>query len=130
MPFAEFARCAGYALPQPPRIPFDDFFTDDGRAACQDALVHRGTLVDAFEADLIAGGFPQAVADFRRLGQVSNGFARDLWDVAQADLRARGMSRPEQGLRLLERLSASLTGPVVLRSLAAELGVSHPAVGD
>ena len=40
-----------------------------------------------------------------------------------------GMSQPEQGLRLLERLSASLTGPVVLRSLAAELGVSHPAVG-
>ncbi|MBI4321617.1 MAG: ATP-binding protein [Chloroflexi bacterium] len=130
MSFAEFTRCAGYALPELPRITFNDFYTDDGRTVCQDGLVHLGTLVDAFEAYLFVGGFPQAVADFRRLGQVSDGFARDLWDVAQADLRAMGLSQPEQGLRLLERLSASLTGPVVLRSLAAELGVSHPAAGD
>ena len=123
-------RGAGFALPEPPRISFDDFYTDDGRTACQDALVYIGTLVDAFETYLLVGGFPQAIADFRRLGQVSDGFARDLWDVAQGDLRAKGMTQPEQGLRLLERLSASLTGPVVLRSLAAELGVSHPAVGD
>ena len=130
MSFAEFGRCAGYTLPEPPRIPFNTFYTDDGRAACHEALVHIGTLVDAFEAYLLVGGFPQAVADFRRVGQVSDGFARDLWDVAQADLRAMGMSQPEQGLRLLERLSASLTAPVVLRSLALELDVAHPTVGD
>lgn len=130
MSFQEFTRCAGYALPEPPRISFDDFYTDDGRTACQDALVYIGTLVDAFETYLLVGGFPQAVADFRRLGQVSDGFARDLWDVAQADLRTMGMTQPEQGLRLLDRLSVSLTGPVVLRSLASELGVTHPAVGD
>lgn len=39
MSFAEFARCAGYALPEPPRISFDAFYTEDGRTACQDALV-------------------------------------------------------------------------------------------
>lgn len=130
MPFAEFVRCAGYGLPGPPRVRFDAFYTDDGRAACQDALVHVGILVDAFENYLLVGGFPQAVTDFRRTGQVSDGFARDLWDVAQSDLLAMGMSQPEQGLRLLERLSARLTAPVVLRSLAEELGASHPAVSD
>ncbi len=130
MSFAEFVRCAGYALPQPPRVAFDAFYTEEGRAACQEAVVHVGTLLDAFEAYLLAGGFPQAVADFRRMGQVSDGFARDLWDVAQADLRAMGMRQSEQGIRMLERLAASLTGPIVLRSLGDELGVSHSAVGD
>lgn len=129
MAFATFARCAGYALPEPPRLAFEAFYSADGRAACQEALVHLGTLTDAFETYLLVGGFPQAVADLRRIGQVSDGFARDLWDVAQADLRAGGLSQPQQGLRLLERLSAGLTGPVALRSLADDLGASHPAVG-
>jgi predicted AAA+ superfamily ATPase len=107
-------------------VPFDAFYTEDGRAACQAALVHIGTLVDAFETYLLVGGFPQAVTEFRLTAQVSDGFARDLWDVAQADLRAMGVSRPEQGLRLLERISASLTGPLVVRDLAADLDISHP----
>lgn len=127
--FPGFTRCAGYSLPDPPRLPFEAFYQDDGRAACQDALVYSGTLVDAFETYLLVGGFPQAVADFRRSAQVSDGFVRDLWDVAVADLRRIGLSRPEQGLRLLERISASLTGPVVLRALGEELDVSHPTVG-
>lgn len=128
MSFPEFAPCAGFSLPRPPRIPFATFFAEDGRRACQDALVHFGALADAFEAYLLVGGFPQAVSDFRRSGHVSDGFARDLWDVVQADLRPVGFSQSQQGLRLLERLAASLTGPVVLRSLAADLDVSHPTV--
>lgn len=128
--FPEFVRCAGYPLPQPPRLPLDAFYTEKGLAACQDALVHVGALIDAFEAYLLVGGFPQAVADFRRQAEVSNGFARDLWDVLQSDLRAMGVSRPEHGLRLLERISASLTGPVVLRKLATEFDVSHHTVGS
>ncbi len=127
--FPEFARCAGYSLPVPPRVPFDAFYAEDGRAACQEALVHIGTLVDAFEAYLVVGGFPQAVADFRRTAQVSDGLARDLWDVTVSDLLALGVGRPEQALRLLERVAASLTGPLVVRSLAEDLDVAHPTAG-
>lgn len=127
--FPEFVRCAGYTVPSPPRIPFAAFYEAEGRAACQDALVSIGTLADAFETYLLIGGFPQAVADYRRTAQVSDGFVRDLWDVMLADLRLMGMSRPEEGVRLLERIAASLTGPVVLRSLADDLGVAHPTVG-
>lgn len=130
MSFADFSRCAGYSLPSPPRIPFDAFYTEGGRAACQEALVHMGILGDAFEAYLLVGGFPQAVSDFRQAGQVSDGFARDLWDLIQSDLLAMGMSQPEQGLRLLERLAASLTAPLVLRSLGQVLGVTHTTAGN
>lgn len=88
--------------------------------------MYAGTLADAFETYLLVGGFPQAVADFRRTAQVSDGFARDLWDVMQSDLRMMGVSRPEQGLRLLERIAVGLTAPLVVRSLAADLDISHP----
>jgi len=128
--FAEFVRCAGYSAPTPPRLAFDLFYEPEGRSACQDALVYAGTLYDAFETYLLIGGFPQAVADFRRSAHVSDGFARDLWDVTQSDLQLMGVSRPEQGLRLLERISSSLTGPVVLRTIAADLDVTHPTVGS
>lgn len=129
MAFPDFLRCAGYGVPEPPRVPFDAFYGPDGQAALQAALVHVGVLVDAFETFLLTGGFPQAVADFRRSGQVSDGFGRDLWDVLQSDRRAAGMSQPEQGLRILEFLSTGLGGPVVLRSLAEELSVAHPTAG-
>ncbi|HEY8744692.1 MAG TPA: AAA family ATPase, partial [Chloroflexota bacterium] len=109
MAFPEFVRCAGFALSVPPSLQFLAFFTEEGRHVCQEALVHVGTLVEAFEAFLLVGGFPQAVADFRQSAQVSDGFARDLWDVLQADLRTLGMTRPEHGLRLLERVATSLT---------------------
>lgn len=128
--FPEFVRCAGYSLPAPAPLPFTAFYTPAGRDACQEALVHSGVLADAFETYLLVGGFPQAVADFRLTAQVSDGFARDLWDVVQSDLRAAGMSRPEQGLRFLERIMASLTGPVVLRSLADDVDVTHPTAGN
>jgi uncharacterized protein len=127
--FSEFVRCAGYSLPVSPRISFESFYTEDGRVACQDALVHIGILVDAFETFLLVGGFPQAVADFRRSAQVSDGFTRDLCDVTQSDLHRMGVSRPEQGLRLLERIAASLTGPVVLSALAEDLDVTHQTIG-
>lgn len=127
--FPQFVRCAGFALPAPTSLPFPAFFTEEGRQVCQEALVHLATLVEAFEAFLLVGGFPQAVADFRQSAQVSDGFARDLWDVLQADLRTLGMTRPEHGLRLLERVATSLTGPLVLRALGEELAVSHTTAG-
>jgi hypothetical protein len=129
MAFPEFVRCAGFDLPVPQSLPLDAFYSAEGWRACQEALIHVDTLVEAFEAFLLVGGFPQAVSDFRLTAQVSDGFARDLWDVIQADLRILGMSRPEQGLRLLERVATSLTGQLVLRSLGEELDVSHTTAG-
>lgn len=129
MAFPTFARCAGVAVPEPPALPLAALYTAEGRAVCQEALVHLGALVDAFDTYLLVGGFPQAVADFRRTAQVSDGFARDLWEVIQSDLLALGVSRPEQGLRLLDRITASLTGQVALRGLAEDLGVTHPTAG-
>jgi predicted AAA+ superfamily ATPase len=107
-----------------------DLYTAVGQKARDDALVYLNTFVGAFEAYLTIGGFPQAVAGFRLTGSVPDGFARDLWDVVQSDLRAAGMTRPEQALRLLERVNASLTSRIGFRDVGQSLGVAHSTVGD
>ena len=130
MSFPEFVRCAGYGLTTPPALPLEAFYTAEGRAFCQEALFSLGTLVDAFEHYLLVGGYPQAVADFRRTAQVSDGFARDLWDVLQSDLRTLGVSRPELALRLLERIVVGISSPLSMRSIAESLDVAAATVSS
>jgi uncharacterized protein len=129
MSFPEFVRCAGYSSTVPTGLPLADFYTADGRAACQEALFELATLADAFEFYLLVGGYPQAVADFRRTAQVSDGLARDLWDILRSDLHALGMSRPELALRLLERIVVGITSPLSIRSVAEALDVAPVTAG-
>jgi predicted AAA+ superfamily ATPase len=129
MSFPEFVRCTAVPVPASPRLAFDQFYTPEGRAACQQALLYAAPLIDAYERYLDVGGFPQAVAGFRRTGSVPTSFVRDLWDVVRADLHALGVSRPEEGLGLLAGIVQRLTGTVTLRGLADELGISHPTAG-
>lgn len=125
MSFPEFVTCAGYGLPTPPRLSLDAFYRKEGREACHDALAHVGTLIDAFEAYLLVGGFPQAVSEFRRTATVPAWFFRDLWDVVVSDLRRQGVSRPEQCLGLLEQLSASVSSPISIQTIATNLAVDR-----
>jgi predicted AAA+ superfamily ATPase len=125
MPFPEFVRCAGYALPEPPRLSLTDFYTDAGRDACRQALVHLPILVPAYEQYLTTGGFPQAVAGVRTTGTVPAGFIRDMRDVVQSDLRRAGVTRPETCLVLLERLAHAMCAPVSFQTLATDLRVDQ-----
>lgn len=129
MSFPEFVRCAGYSPAVPPKLPFHAFYTEDGRDACNDALVHIGTLVDAFDVYLQIGGFPQAVTEFRRSAMVSPGFARDLWDVIRSDLHRQGVSRPEQCLTLLEQIVASLASRLSMQTIANRLDIDRRTAG-
>lgn len=129
MSFPEFVRCAGFPVPESPRIPFDAFYTPDGLAACHDALPHLDQLVAAFDIHLRVGGFPQAVADYRTSGAVSPGIARDLWDMAEADLRVHGLTRPDKCLGLLNRIVRSLTSRLNITEVARELDVTRDSAG-
>jgi predicted AAA+ superfamily ATPase len=129
MPFPEFVRCAGYTSTVPNSLPLAAFYTAEGRAACQEALFELATLADAFEFYLLVGGYPQAVADFRRTAQVSDGLARDLWDILRSDLHALGVSRPELALRLLERIAVGISSPLSIRSVAEALDVAPVTAG-
>lgn len=128
MPFPEFARCAGYELPDPPRLSLADFYTDAGLRACRHALVHLPTLVPAYEQYLATGGFPQAVAGVRTTGTVPSGFVRDMRDVVQSDLRRVGVTRPETCLVLVERLAHATGAPVSFKTLADTLLVDQRTV--
>lgn len=126
--FPEFVEHAGYAIRPPVQLPYAAFFEEAGRTACQDALVHLDPLVDAFDHYLTIGGFPQAVADFRQHGAVSDAFCRDLWDVIRADLQRQGVTQVEVVLRLLERVARHLSSPFEYAGVADDLGVARATV--
>lgn len=128
MSFPEFVQHAGFGLAAPVPIPYKDFFEDAGRTACQDALVHLNVLVDAFEQYLAIGGFPRAVADFRRQGSIGAAFYRDVWDVIETDLRQLGVRQSESVMRLLERIARHLTSYFEYNEVANDLGVDRDSV--
>lgn len=125
MSFAEFAYFGGFGLRPPVQMPFSEFFTAEGLAACDRARLHLADLVGAFDLYLGIGGFPRAVIDFRSSGQVSEGFIRDVWDVISGDLRRVGLTQSEAILRLLERVARHLTTPFESAAIARDLSVSH-----
>jgi predicted AAA+ superfamily ATPase len=128
--FPEFLRCAGFAVPESPRLPLEAFWTAEGLAACQAALPYLDVLAAAFDIYLRVGGFPRAVADFRSTGAVSPGVARDLWDVTEADLRDHGLTRPERCVALLERVVRSLTSRLNVTDVAREIDAARETVGS
>ncbi len=82
------------------------------------------SLVDAWENYLRIGGFPQAVADFVRSGDVGAGFVQDLWDVVRGDaIRAAALPDPTV-LALLERLGLNLASPVNASDVARDVGLA------
>ncbi len=123
MSFQQFVKCAGYQLPDPPRLPLSTFYSKEGRTACQEALLHLGLLNEALDAFLMVGGFPQAVAGFRQRATVADGFVRDLWDVVHSDLYRMGVSRPEDCLRLLEGIAIRIGSTTAMSQLGNEFAI-------
>lgn len=129
MSFTDFTRYSGMShLEAPPALPLNELFTPAGRRVLESSLVHAGDLIDAFDLYLTVGGFPRAVADFRAQARVSAAFVRDLWEVTRSDLIRSGIQRPEVAMKLLERLSAAMTAPVTLQSLARDLDSTRQTV--
>ncbi len=82
----------------------------------------------AWQAYLSCGGFPRAVAEHSRTGDVSIGYVRDLaaWLRRDVDPDAAQESVP----RLLDLLTRRATSPLNVASAAADLGYSGRDVFD
>lgn len=59
--------------------------TAKGRTAISDLSPYFSDLDHAWQSYLRVGGFPRAVSDFVRTADVSQGFAKALWDVIAGD---------------------------------------------
>ncbi|RSM52055.1 hypothetical protein DMB66_40555 [Actinoplanes sp. ATCC 53533] len=82
----------------------------------------------AWQAYLSCGGFPRAVAEYSRTGDVSIGYVRDLaaWLRRDVDPDAPQESVP----RLLDMLSCRATSPLNVASAAADIGYPSRDVFD
>jgi predicted AAA+ superfamily ATPase len=108
-----------------------DLRTPQGRAAISDLSPYFSDLDHAWQSYLRIGGFPRAVSDFVQTADVSEGFAKALWDVIAGDaFQSAGMS-DGAAAAFVERLGAGLAAPLNASAVARDVGLSsHHRVDD
>ncbi|MGH8906677.1 MAG: DUF4143 domain-containing protein [Egibacteraceae bacterium] len=128
MGFGAFCRAIGIDLDLPAAIEWRDL---QGPAA-MDALMtlqpYQTELVNAWETYLVIGGFPQAVDDCLRYGQVQDMLVDALWDVVHGDAIRSVRFSATQTQSLLGRLATGLCSPVNVSGLADDLAASRDTV--
>jgi predicted AAA+ superfamily ATPase len=100
-----------------------DWLTPAGRRFARELYLQAEALSDAIEQYVRIGGFPGAVRDDLRTGNVSDATVRMLWDVVAGDIRDGGYDG-HSALRLLERVGVSLGSPVAWDNLKEAMGVA------
>jgi uncharacterized protein len=92
-------------------------------AASLDAVAFDVDAYDlAWQAYLSCGGFPRAVAEHHRMGEVSVGYLRDLAAWLRRDVDPE--AAPESLPRLLDGLTRRASSPLNVTSSSGELGYS------
>jgi predicted AAA+ superfamily ATPase len=129
MSFRQFGRVTGHSdIPLPDPIPARRWNTDEARSAVQEFLPWLDELDNTWMNYCQIGGYPQAVASYMTDGVIDPLFLQDLWDVIHGDalLRSSLTVTPTQTNLLLANIASRLTQPMVLRTLAQEVGyASH-----
>ncbi len=128
MRFADIVAAAGVSLPTIPRIRARDLREDATRNAVDALLPYLADLVSLWETYLQIGGFPQAVAAWRRTGTAGRSFVDTLWDVVHGDAITSARFAAVQTEALLRGLTASLCTPLNASHLARDLDVTHHTV--
>lgn len=124
MGFRAFCRALGNldGLPEPTIRP-RDFLTTQTEQAVYELEPWVSALDDAWQLYLEIGGFPRAVGEFVRAGEVEPGFVEGLWHVVTGDaLRSTTMSETEVVV-LLDRLVQNLGSPVNASTIATDVGL-------
>jgi predicted AAA+ superfamily ATPase len=80
-------------------------------------------LDDAWQLFLQVGGYPQAVADYMRDGDVSAAFVGDILDVVKGDVLRNSSLSEAETLALIDRLATNLCSPVNLSEVAEHVGL-------
>jgi predicted AAA+ superfamily ATPase len=133
IPFRDFCRFLGGldGLPDLPTIGPREILGRQAQEAIGELSFWTNDLVDAWELYLRCGGFPRAVADFLRIGDITPGFIQDLWDVVRGDaIRATSLSDADL-LNFLARIAHGICSPLNASNVAEHVGLgSHHAVND
>jgi predicted AAA+ superfamily ATPase len=127
MSFRSFVRSLGHAdAPSPLTVRPRDFRTAAVDAALTELTPWLDDLLTAWELYLRVGGFPRAVDDQLRHGDVREDFVRTLWDVTAGEALRGADTTPAQSQAMLGRLVRNLGSPLTMTALREDMGVDSP----
>jgi uncharacterized protein len=114
----------GIALPDETLSP-GKMLTAAGQRVLRQVNLSAAELERAWRIYGDVGGFPAAIEDYLREGEVRPDTIDMLWDIISGDVRGFGRSDVAT-LKLLERVGRSLGAPLAWESLAGDMDVSQP----
>lgn len=119
MTFREVLAATGRATPMPPRLRPWEIQDESARTALEALEYFVDDLDLAWQAFLTSGGFPRAVAEYDKNGEVSEAFHRDLvaWLYRDVDPEASEDSVP----KLLSGIEARCSSPLNRTTFARDL---------
>lgn len=123
MTFRDFLTATRPELAQPSSVHPADLQVSDVAAAFDEVRFDIDRYDLAWQDYLSSGGFPRAVAERARLGDVSDGFCQDLLAWLRRDVDPD--SAPESLPLLLDHVTTRMTSPLSVRATAEELSGSR-----
>jgi uncharacterized protein len=126
--FRTFAELLRPELTMLPRLALAQLRGPVATDAYHAGLPWLADLVQLWELYLQYGGFPAAVAAARRAQRIPAWFVDDLFSDLHRDAFAASRLSESKTGALVARLWASMSSPVNLRSIGADVDVSHDAV--
>ena len=132
VPFRDYCRLIGVAgLPEIGPLAPGEMLSAAARAAVAELSFWVNELVDGWESYLRCGGFPRAIGDLLRTGDVTDGFVQDLWDVIRGDaIRATSLGDADL-LNFLARIADGISSPLNASAIGRDVGLgSHHSVND
>jgi hypothetical protein len=122
MDFRAFCSCLGIDLPSVQGVRADELRSSESRDLWLSLIPYTEDLVGAWAAYLESGGYPQAVADWRRGNAVSPSTIQAVWDVVRGDALTTGMTEAELG-GVLDGMATRLASLVNMSDFAREAGI-------
>jgi predicted AAA+ superfamily ATPase len=126
MSFGQFCKAIRIDIPQVSLIEAKNLLSDEAKKVAQELHAWIASLTSAWEIYLMVGGFPLAVNDQRKFGEVQEGFIDTLTDIIEGEVLRKGAKFSQGQMEVLMRkLMKSLSNPLHLASqtLLDELNV-------
>jgi predicted AAA+ superfamily ATPase len=101
----------------------NDFVTPQAAEAIYELEPWTARLDELWQLYLEVGGFPRAVAEFVRSGEVGSGFVEGLWHVVTGDALRRTQMPETEVVAFLDRLVQSLSSPINATTIATDVGL-------
>ena len=124
MNFGDFCRSLSADVPDIDGLRADELMSAGARDTWLQLAPYTDNLLAAWQAYLEVGGYPKAVADWRRANRVEKPTWHALWDVVRGDAITSGMSEAVLGA-VLQGIAERLTSLTSINSFAEEIGIGR-----